>query len=64
MKLLRLHWLWLITQGLVPERVAGKRLVEARRNDLRTPGATPLPTPGATPMGSPRSQAPLSPFTR
>ncbi|BDA40449.1 UDP-N-acetylglucosamine diphosphorylase 1 [Coccomyxa sp. Obi] len=51
-------------QGLIPERVAGKQLAEARRADLRTPGATPLATPGATPMGSPRSQAPLSPFTR
>ena len=55
---------WLAAQGLVPERVAGRKLADARRNDMRTPGATPLPTPGATPMGSPRSQAPLSPFTR
>ena len=47
------------------EKELRRKLSEARRTELRTPGATPLATPGATPLGSPRSStAPPSPFPR
>ena len=57
----------ILLQGMAPQKDLQKQLSEARRNDNRTPGATPLGvTPAATPMGSPRSAAgaPGSPFGR
>ena len=51
-----------MVQGLVPDKALSRELTQARRTDLRTPGATPLATPGMTPSGSPRGSAPGTPF--
>ena len=51
-------------QGLVPDKALSRELNQARRTDLRTPGATPLVTPGMTPSGSPRGSAPSTPFQK
>ncbi|CAK0787940.1 hypothetical protein CVIRNUC_011162 [Coccomyxa viridis] len=51
-------------QGLVPDKALSRELTQARREDVRTPGTTPLTTPGRTPPGSPRGSAPSTPFRK
>ena len=53
-----------VVQGLVPDKALSRELTQARREDIRTPGATPLTTPGRTPSGSPRGSAPSTPFRK
>ncbi len=53
-----------LLQGLVPDKALSRELNQARKTDLRTPGATPLVTPGMTPCGSPRGSAPSTPFRK
>ena len=53
-----------VLQGLVPDKALSRELTQARRDDIRTPGATPLTTPGRTPPGSPRASAPSTPFRK
>ena len=53
-----------VLQGLVPDKALSRELTQARRDDVRTPGATPLTTPGRTPPGSPRGSAPSTPFRK